>query len=227
MITNILGLTFFAVIYYNIIKDTCPPIPRHERIFMELIVISDDKLKIMLSREDMEHYHISGDELDYSKLSTRTVLKSILSDAKDISGFNTDGQPILVQLFTSAHGGCELFITKGEQDDLQTDVPEKKMQKIKRSYRTLFSFSSFYDLISSCRRLLELGSDIDSIAYSDISGKYFLQLIHTDLSPYTRLDKFTFVLEYGKRENCDGFDSYISEYGNWMCKNAISTLGNL
>lgn len=190
---------------------------------MELIVISDDKLKIMLSREDMEHYHISGDELDYSKLSTRTVLKSILSDVKDMSGFNTDGERIFVQLFTSAHGGCELFITKGEEEHSDTS----KTAASPKRYRTLYSFSSFYDLISSCRRLSELDSDVDSIAYSDISGKYFLKLTHSDLSPYNRLDKFTFVSEYGRRENCDGFDSYISEYGNWMCKNAVPTLGNL
>lgn len=192
---------------------------------MELILISDDKLKIMLSREDMEHYNISADELDYSTLSTRTVLKNILSDAKYISGFDTDGERLFVQLFTSAHGGCELFITKGDKENSSGTITKKEADENKPTYQVLYSFSSFYDLISSCRRLLDFESDVDSIAYSDISGKYFLLLRHTDLAPYTRLDKFTFVIEYGKRENCESFDSYISEYGNWMCKNAISTLG--
>ena len=195
---------------------------------MELILISDDKLKIMLSEEDMERYHISGDELDYSKLSTRTVLKSILSDAKSLTGFDTEGERFFVQLFTSAHGGCELFITKGEQDDFQTDASgEKKSTHARRTYKSLYSFESFYNLIAVCRRLLSLCTDVGSIAYSDVSGKYYLLLSHANLSPYTRLDKFTFVLEYGKRENTESFERYISEYGNWMCKNAISTLGEL
>ena len=213
--------------YYNISVDTSL-YNRLERIFMELIVISDDKLKIMLSEEDMERYHISGDEFDYSKLSTRTVLKSILSDAKNLTGFDTEGERFFVQLFTSAHGGCELFITKGEQDDFATPVQtQKKAPSPQRTYQSLYSFDCFYNLISSCRRLLPFGKDIDSIAYSDISGRYFLLLKHANLSPYTRLDKFTFVLEYGKRENTENFDRYIQEYGNWICKDAISVLGTL
>ena len=213
--------------YYNISVDTCLN-SRQERIFMELIVISDDKLKIMLSEEDMQRYHISGDEFDYSKLSTRTVLKSILSDAKTLTGFDTEGERFFVQLFTSAHGGCELFITKGEQDDYDIDTPSKKQApSARRTYQSLYSFDSFYNLISSCRRLTPFVKDIDSVAYSDISGRYFLSLKHANLSPYTRLDKFTFLLEYGKRENSESFERYIQEYGNWICKDAVSTLGEL
>lgn len=195
---------------------------------MELIVISDDKLKIMLSEEDMQRYHISGDEFDYSKLSTRTVLKSILTDAKNLTGFDTEGEQFFVQLFTSAHGGCELFITKGEQDNYATEAPiEKKPHSSRRTYQSLYSFDSFYNLISSCRRLIPFENDIDSVAYSDISGKYFLSLKHANLSPYTRLDKFTFLLEYGRRENFENFERYIQEYGSWICKNAVSVLGEL
>ncbi len=213
--------------YYNISVDTSL-YNRLERIFMELIVISDDKLKIMLSEEDMQRYHISGDEFDYSKLSTRTILKSILTDAKNLTGFDTEGERFFVQLFTSAHGGCELFITKGEQDDYTTDTPsEKKPPSPRRTYQSLYSFDSFYNLISSCRRLMPFGEDIDSTAYSDISGRYFLSLKHANLSPYTRLDKFTFLLEYGKRENAESFERYIQEYGNWICKDAVSILGLL
>ncbi len=195
---------------------------------MELIVISDDKLKIMLSEEDMQRYHISGDELDYSKLSTRTVLKSILTDAKNLTGFDTEGERFFVQLFTSAHGGCELFITKGEQDDYTVDTPKEKAPlSPRRTYQSLYSFDSFYNLISSCRRLTPFKEDIDSTAYSDISGRYFLSLKHANLSPYTRLDKFTFLLEYGKRENLESFERYIQEYGSWICKDAVSVLGLL
>ena len=213
--------------YYNISVDISLQ-RRLERIFMELILISDDKLKIMLSEEDMQKYHISGDGFDYSKLSTRTVLKSILSDAKTLTGFDTEGERFFVQLFTSAHGGCELFITKGEQDDYTADTEiEKKTPPARRTYQSLYSFDSFYNLISSCRRLTPFMKDIDSVAYSDISGRYFLSLKHANLSPYTRLDKFTFLLEYGRRENSESFEKYIQEYGNWICKDAVSVLGTL
>ena len=197
---------------------------------MELILIDDDRLKIMLSREDMEHYHISGDELDYSMLSTRTILKTILNDAKKLTGFDTEGERFFVQLFTSAHGGCELFITKGERENFNTESdhsPRSAPENITQKYQCVYSFESVCNLISACRRLRTLHTDTSAIAYSDIVGKYFLLISHTNLSPYVRLDKFTFMLEYGKRENTEYFERYIQEYGNWTCNNAIETLSKL
>lgn len=194
---------------------------------MELILISQDNLKIMLSENDLQKYHIESDELDYSKLLTRNIIKSILSEAKTLTGFDTEGQRYFVQVFTSPHGGCELFITKGEEEDFMTEAEKNTPQKNLKSYTSLYSFDSFHTLVLACRRLLDTGCIAEAKTYRDICGKYYLCLSHKTLSPYTRLDKFTFLHEYGKRENSENFNMYIQEYGTLICNNSVEILGVL
>ena len=80
---------------------------------MELIPINNSKLKIMLDENDMKEYNI-GDEADCANSATRLAIRHILDCAKDKIGFNTEGAEIFVQLYTSKHGGCELFVTKSD-----------------------------------------------------------------------------------------------------------------
>lgn len=218
---------------YNNVGTVSPTTARRgmKGSIMELILINDKKLKIMLSEADMEKYHITGDELDYSKLKTRTLLKSILSDAKDATGFCTDGESFFVQLYTSAHGGCELFITKGSTDECAREKQNSAENTGKITRTSLYSFSSFHRLTLVCRRLLMQNDPADSTAYSDTSGTYYLMLRHAHDLPAdrqgARVDRYTFIGEYGKPEDSECFKMYIGEYGCWVCKNAVSVLGAL
>ena len=78
---------------------------------MELILISNTKLKIMLDEGDMKKYHI-GSESDTTTGSTGRAIRSLLECAREQIGFNTEGVEIFVQLYASKKGGCELFVTK-------------------------------------------------------------------------------------------------------------------
>ena len=91
---------------------------------MELILISNTKLKIMLNESDMQKYHI-GSESDCAEISTRKAIRSLLECARDQIGFNTDGEEIFVQLYTSKHGGCELFVTKCLSESNKCTLPER------------------------------------------------------------------------------------------------------
>ena len=99
---------------------------------MELILISKSKLKIMLDEKDMKEYNI-GDETDCAQAETRRAIRTILDRAKDQIGFNTEGAEIFVQLYTSKHGGCELFVTKGNDSDIPvpntTHTSDKRQKK--------------------------------------------------------------------------------------------------
>lgn len=210
---------------------------------MELILISEDKLKIMLSREDMEKYHI--EDPDYSHLSTRCAIKSILREARSLVGFETEGESFFVQLFTSRGGGCEIFVSKGDgelgvcedtRDVTRTECGVDKTQRSDslcaekpstRSYRSVYSFSDLHSLVCVCRRLCRMTPVPQGKVYRDVYGGYFLSLTHTDLSPYSRLSPYTFILEYGKRESTDGFDRYIAEYASLACNGGVEVFGKL
>lgn len=55
---------------------------------MELILISDSKLKIMLTRDDMQQYALDCDTIDYDNTETRRAFWNILDEAKHRTGFD-------------------------------------------------------------------------------------------------------------------------------------------
>lgn len=83
---------------------------------MELILISDSKLKIMLNESDMKQYNVN-EETDCAEISARKAIRRLLEQARLQTGFNTEGAEIFVQLYTSKSGGCELFVTKSNRED--------------------------------------------------------------------------------------------------------------
>lgn len=237
---------------------------------MELILISNTKLKIMLNESDMQKYHIGSDS-DCAEISTRKAIRTLLECARDQIGFNTDGEEIFVQLYTSKHGGCELFVTKCNVESKADEIVERikspiipdgaprerrqrkpsalpdkpaeeralprpaeahenKLPKPRedRRSRIAFSFSNISDLLDVCKILAASEINPESRAYADEEGNFYLLLLNTGMSAYSRLDRLTFIQEYGKRENPDCLISYISEHGKTICQgNAVETLGQL
>ena len=236
---------------------------------MELILISNTKLKIMLNEDDMKQYKI-GSEADCAESGTRKAIRSILERAKEQVGFNTDGEEIFVQLYTSKKGGCELFVTKCQVREAEGSLPEEQMlpvstdaseQRRQRkglrsaehplsfadtvrtqkadeekkkapsrhaSRRIAFSFPSLVELLAVCRILDRMGIRPESHAYRDDRGQTYLLLSDPEISAFSRLDRLSFIAEYGKRENPDCLTYYISEHGSVICeKRAIETLCSL
>lgn len=212
---------------------------------MELIPINNSKLKIMLDESDMKEYNIS-DEADCANGETRQAIRNILDRARDQIGFNTEGSEIFVQLYTSKRGGCELFVTKSSfsplKDDKQIDKRTKKAKKdecqaltvrgdahlsgSKNDFgRMIFSFETLSDLCAVCKILSNRDFLFPSHAYVDGNNFYYLILDNTNSSAYTRLDKLTFIFEYGSRERSDHIFTYLCEHAKPICENnAITTL---
>ena len=107
---------------------------------MEIIMISDCKLKVMLGEEDLKQFEIKAEQLDYSNTETKRMFWDILNRAKHQTGFDTDGQRVLVQLYPSKQGGCEMFVTKigllyseNEEESPKYNCSEKDNQKALRT----------------------------------------------------------------------------------------------
>ncbi len=79
---------------------------------MELIVISESKLKIMLTAPDMARYRLESARMDCADARTRAAFRHIFDDARAEIGFDTEGERLFVQLYASREGGCEIFVTK-------------------------------------------------------------------------------------------------------------------
>jgi len=90
---------------------------------MELILISESKLKIMLSPPDMARYELEATRMDCADAHTRAAFRHIFDDARAEVGFDTAGSPLFVQLYASPEGGCEIFVTKLEGQEPSPEVP--------------------------------------------------------------------------------------------------------
>ncbi len=207
---------------------------------MEIIMISDCKLKVMLGEEDLKQFEIKAEQLDYSNTETKRMFWDILNRAKHQTGFDTDGQRVLVQLYPSKQGGCEMFVTKigllysEDEDDISRyNYEEKNNSKTFQTKKHTTTYSAFaFDttkaMISVCKRLYELGYIGESSSYICDNGKIYLILSDLYEDECMSINEFSFILEYASAEDPKKIGYFISEHGKIILENdAVSKLGKL
>ena len=212
---------------------------------MELIIINDFKLKVTLDRDELSDFSLNADTLDYSNAETKKMFWDVLAHAKHSVGFSTDGHRVLVQLYPSKAGGCEMFITKlgllqgdcyAETCISEGSEGKKRVLHCKPSHKKhsntgrtgVFGFDELSSLLSVCRRLRDIGYDGHSSVYRCDKKIYHLFLDGLDQYSFMPPDEFTFINEYGKAENTEAMTYYVEEHATPICdSNAVDILGVL
>jgi len=166
---------------------------------MDTFRINKTEMKITLSSKETERFELGAKDSD-----TKSVIRTILQEA----GEKIIGEKILVKMFQSRDGGCELFITKisSEKTEYQT-----KYGTANEIY--IYSFEKFSNLLCTCRFLFESGYSESSSAYIDRNGRgYYLILeINSPIIP-----------EMGGRLMKKTTMYYIMEYCRMICDCAVS-----
>lgn len=183
---------------------------------MEIIKINRSELKVMMSGEDMKKYSLDCDSLEENCPGGRLALKCILRDAKEDANFYNEGDHLLVRVFPSKGGGCEMFITKLSS---KTDYNDKQISVTPSPLSEgiyIYTFSSLSDLAAACRRLYEAGYRASSSAYRDMSPKHSFYLVIGIKSPLPE--------EMGGRLMKLGTMYYINEYCTLFCHTAVDVL---
>ncbi len=206
---------------------------------MEFILINDMKLKIMLSRSDLEEFDVRANELDYSNTETKRMFWDIIGRAKKSVGFCCDGMRVLVQLYASRDGGCEMFVSKlgdAYRDYLPLEGGESSslhcqpLYKRDRQYTTkgVFRFDRLEWLITVCRRLFDIGYSGESSAYIGDDRSFYLFLDGLDATGYVPLDEYSFISEYGSAVNMEATAELLCERGKQICtQHAVEILSKL
>ncbi|MBQ8350902.1 MAG: adaptor protein MecA [Clostridia bacterium] len=185
---------------------------------MELIRISDSKLKIMLNAEDMAHYAITSDLLNYENTETRRIVWQILDEAKHKTGFDAASDRVLIQVYPSRTGGCEMYVTKvppplphpSEGDNMRT----------REGRSELYLFTNLEGLLQACRQLachMPLG---ESTVYALEGGGYYLLLRGEAIDTATGAPPaYCPAEEYGERKKCTAARmAYIKEHAVCLCE---------
>lgn len=202
---------------------------------MEWIVISDSKLKVMLSAEDMREYEFD----DANSSHTKEAFRSLMREARDQCGFNGLDCRVFVQLYRSKAGGGELFVTKlsergygqepesrrenmeragRREEEMNTEYQRYYGERLSENRHVIYRFDEMGHLLSICGVLLSSGYGGSSAAYCDKGREGF----------YLMLDEETWAAgEYFGRLCPGAFASYINEHCEMICGNAVPILGKL
>lgn len=186
---------------------------------MELLPIGEDKLKVTLSPQDMENYRLRADA-DWDDTGTRKALWSILDEAKKRCGFDAARERVLVQIFPSLAGGCEMFVTRvGAHTDTDKEdvfLPRPPLKE-RLGSRACF-FEELCDMMAFCRLLKNSGYSGESEAYICEDGRPLLLYCGGDMR----------ASEYGKVTDIANIEYYICEHTSPICReNAVDILADL
>lgn len=211
---------------------------------MELIIINENKIKITMTKSDMDFYGLDENEFHCSLINTREILNKILKNNPAKTSFENVGahERLLLQLYPEKGGGCELFVTKipieygaNFKDGIciKEDSTQKallpKSQYLSSRPKTLtltYSFKNLDDLISACKIIIKSNLNMDSQLYISDLGIYYL-FVYYALSENEKSTPSSYLSEYGELENSENTSLFLREYGKCVCKKeAIETLAN-
>ncbi len=185
---------------------------------MELLLISDSKLKIMLDGEDMRKYRLDAEKADYDNTQTRRVLWEILDEAKNRTGFDAASDKVLIQLYPSRDGGCELFVTKL---GLLPPLTEKTIARsanvtLLTSRVAVYRFALLSELCEIARELSEAGSVRKSDVYLGEDGGYYL-IMEERGGKNSKLTEFSYLCEWAQPMP-SAVAAYQREHGVCLCE---------
>lgn len=180
---------------------------------MEFLVVSDSKLKIMLTREDMIKYEIDGDDIDYDNPKIRRSFWKILDVAKEACGFQVSGDKILIQFYPSKDGS-EVFVTKL---GILSDGAEKAISKSSNvamltTKRAIYQFSSFSSLVSAAKIIEKEDFERRPRAYFDETGLYYI-IADERRGSSGKFSEITPIAEFGK-ELPSIISGYVAEHSS-------------
>lgn len=193
---------------------------------MELLRISDSKLKVMLTGADMRKYRLDAGKMDYESAETRRAFWTIFDEAKERTGFDTSCDKVLIQLYPAKDGGCEIFVTKlGLNPPLSARAAAREKRTMLPAMCSVFRFRDFSSLLTAAR-LFGKSDGAHSELYCAPDGRFDLILEESRPAP-GKLASSARLAEFSDRLSLDMAD-YVREHDRRIfAEDAVSRLAAL
>lgn len=186
---------------------------------MKFEKITDTKIRIILSLQDMESNNITAKNVLSNSIDSQKLLETIITKAEKEIGFKPEDSKLLIEAVPS-NEECIFTITK---------LLDEKAYCIQTNHSFIFKFDSFDDFINLCTYL----SNFSYLCLNEISKSF--SLIYYNCTYYLKFTDIehcsivldyikTFFSEFGKDvSGTVGIDGILNEYGKVIfAKNAIS-----
>ena len=186
---------------------------------MKFEKLTNTKIKIILSLQDMELNNVSAENIFSNSASSQKLLQNMLNRAKKEIGFETGDSKLLVEAIMSSDQECIFTITK---------LLDEKNCYSKSNNAFIFKFDSFDDIIDLCTFL----NNFSFLCLKDISKNFSLIYYNnTYYLKFTETESETIVVDYIKFlfsefgtdvSYSTSIDGFLNEYGKLIfAKNAI------
>ncbi|MBO7196670.1 MAG: adaptor protein MecA [Clostridia bacterium] len=176
------------------------------------MLIGESKIKIVLTREETEHYGLDGSTADVSGPGARRIFWRILDRARAEVGFDPCGDKVLIQLYPLKGGGGEIFVTKlGILSESSARLVSKSDRIAMLSKKkSLYAFDTLEDIILASRAIMAISDKLSpqSDVYTE-GDRYFLSI--EEYGKGGEPIEFPCILEFGTALTAD-ISTYISEH---------------
>ena len=193
---------------------------------MEFIIIDEARLKITLSKKELSEFGLTAETLDYSNSQTKKMFRKIIDRAALETGIHLDGGRVLVHLYTSKDGSCEIFFSKLTDTDLSTEPTDLHTKSSDVSLMA-YSFEELEYLLTVCRHLSDRSYGGESSVYMGDDGKFYL-FLELPRQNAQELDPYSFICEFGTTENTEATLGFVCEHCDAIClSGAVGTLSRI
>ena len=178
---------------------------------MDVLKISDSKIKIMLSSEDMKRFGLTRASIDSTNESVRAKIFAVLDEVEQLFGFAHGGNKLLIQLYP-AKDGSEIFVTKLGiiSSGAERTIAKSSKVAMLSSRLVIYKFSSFSSLTAASRIIDAEDCDSAPRAYFDEQGFYYIIAEERRAGAEKNREIFP-IYEFGS-EIPDNLAPYIAEH---------------
>ena len=194
---------------------------------MKIEKLTEDKLKITLSIDDLEERNINLHSFMYNTPESQDLFWELIQTAEKECGFNVDDSMIYVEASTSGGGNFTLLVTKTNEAApvLEKISKPKKLTKgnfkLKRKSMPLktetaiYMFETFEDVCEFCN-ICDCSILHDNTLYC-MNETYYLKI---DYIPYNMILDYATIIK-----NPELLEAKLNEYGKVVIeKEALQTI---
>ena len=205
---------------------------------MKIERISENQLKLTLTKEDLKERDIKLEDLITPSEKTQKLFHDIMEQALDEENFVSENTPLMVEAVPMGTEGIMIIVTKVNNKDGKSKNPSDLLQQAQETRRwkkkpldtlehaeeknsdiLIYSFPELDDVIHASLRL-DSGFKGESSVYKN-EGKYFLVLQGDAYTTEGSSDELELILkEYGQKHVSTPLAKYyLVEHGETIIAN--------
>ena len=225
-------------IYYSnklTVSASCPAKREKGSDSMKIERISENQLKLTLTKADLAERKIKLEDLISPSERTQKLFRDIMEQALDEEDFISENTPLMVEAIPSGGDGIMIIVTKVNNKEKHADEDLRRWKKKpldtlaheeeKNSDILIYSFPSLDDVIGVSLRLDGVFKGESAVYKND--GKYFLVMQgDTYTTEETAEDAERILKEYGQKHISTPLAKYyLLEHGEaLLAEQAIKAL---